>query len=398
MADTISTESIKDDDLLRQAIESVGAPEGRPEQRPGAGGTPSAEVLPPHEQTAQRLVTDEDVKEALVTLDKYKQGKANLERRIIEDERWYQLRHWEFLRNQNVDTKHPQPQPTSAWLFNSISNKHADAMDNYPQANVLPRERGDEQDAKTLSSILPVIMERGNFEDVYSHCWWEKLKHGTGVYGVFWDSTLQNGVGDISVQEIDLLNIFWEPGITDIQKSRNVFVVTLADADLLVDQYPELDGHLNKSAASAVAQYKYDDTVDTTNKIPVVDWYYKVRMDGGKTVLHYAKIISGVLVFASQNEDAYRENGWYDHGMYPFVFDTLFPEKGTPVGFGYVSICKDPQLYIDKLSANIMESSMIGSKVRFLVSEDTNLNEDELLDWNQPVVHVGGRLDDAKIQ
>ncbi len=49
-------------------------------------------------------------------------------------------------------------EPSSAWLFNAILNKHADAMDNYPEPVVLPRERSDEESAKTLSSILPVVL------------------------------------------------------------------------------------------------------------------------------------------------------------------------------------------------------------------------------------------------
>ena len=74
------------------------------------------------------------------------------------------------------------------------------------------------------------------------------------------------------------------------------------------------------------------------------------------------------LLFASENEAEYQERGWYDHGLYPVVLDVMFPEKGTPVGFGYVAICKDPQLYVDKLSANILENAMMGTKKRFFWS------------------------------
>ena len=366
---------------------------GRPTEAPsGVPGVQASDKSQPDgvmlSMIGQMVLQQDDVDKALTTLQAYKQGKANLERRIIEDERWYQLRHWEVMRQQSADKTHPQPEPSSAWLFNSLASKHADAMDNYPEANVLPRERGDEQDAKTLSSILPVILERGEFEEVYSRNWWEKLKHGTGVYGVFWDNSLENGLGDIIVRDIDLLNIFWEPGISDIQKSRNVFAVTLADNDILEERYPQLAGKMSTGNSGVdVAQYKYDDTVDTSDKTPVVDWYYKTKSPSGRTLLHYAKIISGNLVYASQNDEKYRDTGWYSHGEYPFVFDTLFPEKGTPVGFGFIAICKDPQLYIDKLQANIMEASMAGSKLRYFVSDDVNINEEEFRNWNNPIVH-----------
>lgn len=174
----------------------------------------------------------------------------------------------------------------------------------------------------------------------------------------------------MDIREIDLLKLFWEPGVTDIQKSRNLFIVDLVDEDLLEQQYPEHKGHLSGGAVD-VKQYIYDDTIDTSNKSVVVDWYYKTTSASGKTLLHYAKFVGETLLFASENDPNYRDTGWYDHGLYPVVLDVMFPEKGTPVGFGYVAICKDPQLYIDKLSSNILENSMMTTKKRFFVSDST---------------------------
>lgn len=337
----------------------------------------------------------EEIKKAAEILTKYKQGKANLESRIVEDELWWELRHWEVIRKKKSDERGAEP--SSAWLFNSIITKHADAMDNMPSPVVLPRERSDEQSAKVLSSVLPVILECNDYEKVYSQNWWEKLKHGTAAYGVFWDSQKENGLGDISIREIDLLKLFWEPGVTDIQKSRNLFIVELVDEDLLEQQYPEHKGHL-KGGSIDVKQYIYDDAIDTSEKSVVVDWYYKVKSASGKTLLHYAKFVGDTLLFASENEPEYQEVGWYDHGLYPVVLDVMFPEKGTPVGFGYVAICKEPQLYIDKLSGNLLETSMMATRPRFFASDSTGINEQEFLDWSKPIVHVQGELDDRRLK
>lgn len=378
---------------IRNRLQTVGVP-----------GVQTDDTVPPevgmellNTPAGTPRIGKEEIQKAAEILTKYKQGKANLESRIVEDELWWELRHWEVIRNKKKRPEERGPEPSSAWLFNSILNKHADAMDNFPEPVVLPREKSDEQSAKVLSSVLPVILECNDYEQVYSDNWWDKLKHGTAAYGVFWDSQKENGLGDISIQEIDLLKLFWEPGITDIQKSRNLFIVELVDEDLLDQQYPEHKGHL-KGGSIDVKKYIYDDAIDTSNKSVVVDWYYKVRSASGKTLLHYAKFVGDTLLFASENEPEYQEKGWYDHGLYPVVLDVMYPEKGTPVGFGYVSICKEPQLYIDKLSGNILETSMMATKKRFFASAATGINEQEFLDWSKPIVHVQGELDDRRLK
>ena len=350
------------------------------------------------EQGSTRI-GEKEIAKAAEILAKYKAGKANLETRVVQDELWWELRHWEVIRSRSrsSDPAERGPEPASAWLFNAIINKHADAMDNFPESLILPREQSDEQSAKTLSSILPVVMESNDFNDVYSEQWWEKLKHGSAVYGVFWNPKKDNGLGDIDIHGIDLLNIFWEPGITDIQKSRNLFIVDLVDEDLLDQQYPEHAGKMGGTNID-VKSYIYDDTVDTAGKSLVVDWYYKVATPAGKTVLHYAKFVGSTLLYASENDPEYADRGWYDHGQYPVVIDTLFPEKGTPIGYGFVAVCKDPQLYIDNLQANILENAMMATKKRYFMGVNTNINEEEFLDWSRPIVHVEGELSDRSIQ
>ena len=338
----------------------------------------------------------EDIRRAAETLKKYKAGKANLEARIIEDEEWYRLRHWNVIRAKGKSRlPADQPNPTSAWLFNAILNKHADLMDNVPEAGVLPREAGDETDAHLLSSILPCILERNGFEDTYSKNGWDKLKHGTPAYFVGWNPRLENGLGDIDIHALDILNLFWEPGVTDIQDSANLFITALVGNDALKAQYPDV----HPGNTIEVSKYNYDDTVDTTEMSVVVDWYYKVRLASGRVALHYAKFVGDTLLYASQNDPRYAETGWYEHGMYPVVLDPLYPEKGTPAGFGLVSITKDPQMYIDRLGGCILENAMQATNPRYFMSENTGVNEEEFTDPAKRVIHVAGSsLDDTKIR
>ena len=297
--------------------------------------------------------------------------------------------------NNGNNPEEERPEPTSAWMFNSIANKHADIMDNYPEPNVLPREQADEPDADTLSSILPVVFERNEYEATYSRASWYKLKHGVAAKGVFWDQEREDGLGDVDIHFIDILNIFWEPGITDLQDSRNLFVVTLKDNDLLEQEWPQLKNGLGGQIIN-VEQYVHDDNVDTSNKSLVVDWYYKKRSPEGKTILHLCKFCGSHVLFSSENEPESYPDGFYAHGKYPVEFDVLFTEEGTPVGFGYIALMKSPQLYIDKLSQVILENSMMSAKVRYFMKKGAAVNETEFLDWSKPVVYFDGQIDNIK--
>ena len=350
------------------------------------------------ENTEQTLpVGEAELAEARATLRRYADGKAALTRRVVEDELWWELRHWETLRRDRRERgKYSAPEPSSAWLFNTLLNKHADVMDNLPEPVVLPREPSDAPAARTLSTVLPAVLENADFYDAYAAQSWEKLKHGTAVYGVFWNPERSGGLGDVDIRGIDLLNIFWEPGVDDVQRSRSLFITELADTELLEQRYPEHAGRLAEKPIE-VARYLHDDSVDLSDKSLVVDWYYK-RRAGGRTLLHYAKFCGDCLLYASENDPALRERGFYDHGQYPVVFDALFPEKGSPAGFGYIAVTKDPQMYIDRLSANLLESAMMATKKRFFVSTSTNVNPEQFADWERQIVPVEGELSQARIQ
>ena len=333
-------------------------------------------------------IGEAEVAAAYQTLLNYRAGKANLERRLVENQQWYKLRQWECMRDRGGEVE-----PASAWLLNAIANKHADAMDNFPRANVLPREEGDRDEARMLSGILPVVLDACDFEEVYSRAMDDKLESGTGVFGVFWDPARLNGLGDIDISAVDLINLFWENGVSDIQQSRNLFYVTLRDNDLLEQDYPQLRERLSAPALD-VNRYFYDDTVDTQGKSAVVDWYYKKRDAAGRQRLHLCKFVAGIHepLFATENDPAYAEKGWYAHGLYPFVFDPLLRCKGSPAGFGFLDVGKNAQEFIDRGDRALLQNMLFNARPRHFIRSDGAVNEEEFADAARDFIHVDGNL------
>ncbi len=330
---------------------------------------------------SKTIIGENEVLKARSILEKYKESKSDLERRIIENDKWFKLRHWDVMHSKPSG---PHTPATSAWLFNSLLNKHADAMDNYPEPNVLPREESDKDTAKVLSEVLPVVFEQNNYEQTYSDTWWYKLKVGTSVTGVFWNSNANNGLGDIEIKKVDLLNLFWEPGITNIQESKNVFSVMLIDNDDLENQYEELKGTLGGNTFE-IAKYAYDDNIDTTNKSAVIDWYYKKD-----NKLHYVKFVNSTVLYATENDEKYKDRGLYDHGEYPFVFDVMFQDEGSPTGFGFVDIMKSPQAYIDELNDVVLKNAKLACKPRFFIKNRATINKEQFANWDNDFIEVAG--------
>lgn len=341
-------------------------------------------------------IGEQQVRDAYETFMEYKREKANLDKKIVDNEKLWKLEQWDFM--STPDDKRVKPR--SAWLVNTILNKHADAMDNYPEANILPRARDDEMTAKVLSKVIPTILEQCEFQNTYSEEQWDKMKNGTGVYGVFWNNSLNNGLGDIDIKNIKIPNLFWKGGIEDIQESPNIFFVTMEEREELKKKYPDLVFKGAGNIPIEAEEINKSEAIDNSGKTAVFDWYYKklfAYKDANgimqsKTVLHYCKFCENQVLYASENEPEYAERGWYAHGNYPFVFDVLYPLTNSATGFGFIDLVKDDQFFTDKLRQAILENAVANAAPRNIIRSDGGINEEELNDPGCRTVHTEGNL------
>ena len=395
--------------------------------------------------------------ELTAVLQKYKAGKQSLERRVIAAENWWKLR------NRFEEDKRPGAssagdfRAVSGWLHNVIVSKHADAMEAYPEPVILPREPDDRAEAELLSAVVPCILEQNAFERTWSDAMWQKLKTGTAAYRVGWDPDKLGGLGDISIERVDLLNLFWEPGIADIQRSKFVFCTHLEDNDELEEEFPQLRGRLRGNPFTAT-RFLYDDAVSLDGKSTVVEAYYR-RKRAGRTVLHYVKYVGDTVLYSTEEGEPCREalpllgevarsaegvarvetraggkresglnpavsfpnwhslntgdpsagltaasapapapDGLYAHGRYPFVLDPLFPVEGSPCGYGFVDLCHNNQTAIDLMRSAIIKNTVVGATPRYFQRIDGSVNEEEFADLGRSLVHVSGNLGEDSLR
>ena len=349
------------------------------------------------------VITSEIVKQAEARREKYAKGKKSLDEKATANQKWWRGRHWSEIKKDNKSLEDAE-KPTSAWLFNSIINKHADMMDNFPKPNVLPRSRNSQMDAEKLSKIVPVVLEQNGYQTTYSRKAYDYISDGTAITGVFWDNSKNDGMGDVAIRQIDIHNIFWKPGIEDIQESPEVFTVAAVDNKELVKMYPQMEDKVGNDKTTV--KYEADDSTDDSSMSEVVDWYYKVveyedvvidesgtTLPRPKTILHYCKYCNGEVLYSSENEGL--ENGFYQHGKFPFVFQVMFPIKDYPAGFGYIDVMKEPQKYIDVLDQLLADNAFKVGTERYFVRRSLGLNVDDFADYSKPFVEFDGNLDDA---
>lgn len=359
---------------------------------------PKAEAPAAEPITEKQPIGTEEVLNAAKILKEYKRGKSMLDLHIIEDEKWWELRHWEQLNAQDgkesSDVKRGEIDAKSAYLFSNVINKHADFMDAVPTFAVLPREQSDERGAKILSSVLPVIFEQNDFEGKYSNATMAKCKHGTGAYGVFFDGTRRNGLGDIVIDDIDVLRLFWQPGVKDIQDSENLFYVIEVSKNIARAMYPELEEKMQSAAISGdVDEYDTLDYVDKTDKVEIVEWYYKKN-----GLLHYCKFVGDTVIAATENDPKSYPNGLYKHGEYPFYIDRYFPMQNSPAGFGIIDIGKSEQEQIDRMSRALAHNVLGSSKQKTFISQQAGINTADLADPDKDIITVAGDVSERNLR
>lgn len=343
------------------------------------------------EDDSGKPIGKEQVTKALQTLRRYMSSKNAYDTRYKANFDTYNLMYTENADRETFQDddgrnhyKLVDENKIGAQTLNVVLNKHADEMDNMPEPFLLPRAADDEDAANTLNSVIPCILDRNNFDDIYSKEKTDKIVGGAGVYSVTWDSDRMGGLGDVLIDREDILRLFWAPHIENIQDSPHLFYVEEFEIETAKELFPML---VDVSADTmGLEEYKtYDSESKNFDKAVVIDWYYKKN-----GILHLCKFCGEQILFASENEPENYPNGYYEHGLYPFVVEPCIRLKDTPVGFSYVDICRTPQRQLDGFKVDLLTNVKVNSRPRDFVNRSKLVNPNDLNDLSKEHIEVQG--------
>ena len=317
-------------------------------------------------------ISDEFKTKILNTFRRYETDKTELVQRLRDNEQYYRS----FYTGNTQDLKNKMNCSTPL-LFSAIENACATSSENFPSANIIERDEDGSDVAETLSKLIDCELNYVGFKNIYKKNTRNKLKYGTAIYGVFYNDKTES----IDIKCIDILDIFVDMHLENIQDSEFVFISAAIDNETLKEIYPDY-----KALFSGDAQIDtLTDKQTLSNRSTIIDCYYK-KPDGS---LHMVKMCKNNILSATEDIPGY-ETGIYDHGMYPVVFDPLYTCEHSPFGFGMIDIGKATQIQIDKMDAAITENMIINSKVRYFSKKNGGIDEKEFVDVSRNIVHFEG--------
>ncbi|MBQ6331508.1 MAG: hypothetical protein IJI34_01915 [Clostridia bacterium] len=338
-------------------------------------------MKPRQSETKRRLA-----EEATALFNEFRNAYANEWRRQEHNERMYRGEHW-----YDVPVTDPnEPRPVTPILQSTIENVTADLADQTPEAVIEPESAADAYAAQVIDAVVRRNHDAASYPVEYRRMIHDLLVGGWCVQEVGYDSAENGGLGGAFIRHVDIRSILVDPLVTDLQDGRAVFKLALRPKAWIEAHYPDVYP-LIESRPTNDAELITDEILspDPKNACLLIEyWRREYDAQDDVTRVHMALLCNGVVLEDSRDV---KPEGYFSHGRYPFVLTTLYPRKGSALGFGVVDLFGTMQRYADKLDQLVLKNAFLASRNKLLVTDASGFDPDDLRDWSKDV-HTGENL------
>ena len=306
--------------------------------------------------------------------------------RLENNERIYRGDHWYDV---PVTDEH-EPRPVTPIIQSTVENVSADLMDQVPEAHIRPECGADSHVAQVVEAVIRRNHDVAGYPVEYQKLVHDLLVGGYCVQEVGYDPSLNDGLGGAFIRHVDDRSILFDPLCDDMQEGRAVFKISLRTREWFKDRYPEKYAEMGEDPYAA-SDAPEDDILrgDRRDSVLLLEYWWKTPTDKeGVFAVHMALIAGGVVLADSRDT---KPQGYFAHGMYPFVLTPLYMRKGSALGFGIVDLFEKQQRYADKLDQIVLKNAFMASHNKLLVTEASGFDEEDLKDWSKEV-HRGESL------
>lgn len=315
--------------------------------------------------------------------DEYKTAYKDEWDRLTANEKIYLGDHWS-----DTGSDSNEPQPVMPIIFSTVENIQADLMDEYPEAVVTPESSNDEKIGKILTRVVAQNHEACDYLYEYNDLIHDLLVGGYMVQEVGWDPNLNYGFGGAYIRCVSNKNIMFDPLCANIQDGRAVFKIERLPTSWFKQHYPDYAEYFS-GGSDLVPDDHFSfgteiESKETNYMILLEAWIRTYDAENHKYSVHMLQIAGGQLL---ENSYIEKPEGYFMHGMYPFVCTPLYKIKGSPFGRGIVDMFKNPQQYSDKINQILLKNALTAGTNRILVQKGS-ADLDEIRDFSKQIIEV----------
>jgi len=316
-------------------------------------------------------------------------------RRLDDNSRVYNGDHWTNFGGNDKEAS-SLPRPNIPTLSSAIENLKADYNDEFPEAVIVKESVHSELLAKVLTAIVRQELDLCGFEVEYGNIVQDILQDGWGCFEVGYNPDANNGMGGSYIRTVMNKNFLCDPAVKDLQDGRACFKIDMKPRYWFKQRYPEQFPYMKDDRE--YIQFNHETITDADNNMAnstfslIEIWVREYDPETCRHKVHFAKVAGHQLLELSTEE---YPDGYYTHGLYPFVITSLFPQRGTELGLGLVDIFKDPQRFSDKAVQIILANLYRAAKPRIVVDENYLANPEDILDADNEVIRTRGNVAQA---
>ncbi|WP_214629997.1 hypothetical protein [Paenibacillus agaridevorans] len=321
-----------------------------------------------------------------------------------QEQRFYKGDHWHGLRPDEVTKMRPNSVDNIAWSqIESITSKLCAWM---PQPEFEPQEARDEQKSQDLNAYMPYELRQIRFPQKHIRAVRRMIIHGPLIYKVLYDPTVEGGTGEYrfigqnDVIPIDFGTFFPDPRIRDFidmqsgaaqmfhfrkpleyypkrwpengkkvqpdQDEGDVFIYDMDDYSMRNFNADRTygDGSIGEIKTAGLIEYWYrgKPKIMTKEDKEIFEELANDKLmqgrDPSEALAKAAGKMNGIHCLYITVGGVFLEHKSYvyDHGKYPIVARTLFPDEDNPWGKGYMRDMMKPQIMLNKFAELTVET------------------------------------------
>lgn|GEM_PF-6960672 len=335
----------------------------------------------------------------------FKEARQPIEPIWRQEQRFYMGDHWHGLRPESVSKLRPNSVDNIAW--SQIENIVSKLTGWMPYPEFEPQESGDDEKAKNLNDYMPYELRCIKFKQKHIRAVRRFVIHGPLIYKTIYDPTVEFGkgmhkyIGQNDIIPVDLGSFFPDPRIRDfiyLQKGKAHIIHTRKPIEYFRERWPKQgkkvmpdtlseDVHIFDENEYSMTAFNttldngtYDPNTDSQTCGLIEYWYRGVpkymsaedkrlfREMGDEKLANgidpsecYAKskgTAEGIHCIYISSDGVFLEHKAYvyDHGQYPFVARTLFPDEQSVWGKGFMRDMIKPQIMKNKFAEIAVET------------------------------------------